>query len=134
METGPTYYCWHCYGTADRPTGPCPRCGEPVEGPPDLDYPDRLLWTLHHPLHERRVVAVQVLGARRERRAVQPLRALLDEGPDTYLAAEILTALVRICGVGENRDLLDEFALAGPAPARRVARHLLGHHVREGPP
>lgn len=126
MSTGPTYYCWYCYATGPSPDGPCEHCGEPIEGPPGLDYVDRLLWTLRHPLPERRIIATEVLGARKEHRALAPLRALLTEKLDPYLATAVLTALVRIGGVRAHRELLDAFATRGPAPAKRVALSLLG--------
>lgn len=125
MHAGPTYYCWHCYATGEQASGPCPVCGQPVEGPAGLDYVDRLLWSLHHPLPERRISAAQVLGARREHRAAEPLRIVLAEGADPHLAIAALTALVRISGVAANRELLEDYAHYGPAPTRRTAQNLL---------
>lgn len=109
----------------------------PAKGPlcavvaADLDYVDRLLWTLRHPLPERRIIAAEILGARKEHRALGPLRTLLAEGPDPYLATAVLQALVRIGGVGAHRDLLDGYASYGPAPARRAALSLLGRPLPE---
>jgi HEAT repeats len=121
-----TYYCWHCYAAVTQPTGTCQACGRPVEGPAGLDYADQLLWALHHPLPDRQMIAAQILGARRERRAVQPLRAVLASTGDPYLAAEALLALVRITGVRDCQDVLTRYAASGPALVRRVARDQLG--------
>lgn len=134
MEARPTYYCWSCYAVNLESCGPCQACGQPVDGPPGLDYVDRLIWSLHHPLPERRIIATEVLGARSERRALAPLRRLLDEGVDPYLAIAVLQALVRITGVADNQDLLHRYANYGPAPARRAAHHLLTRLSREQPP
>ena len=42
-----------------RASGPCVRCGRPVEGPPGLSYDDRLVWALGHPDGDRAVLAAQ---------------------------------------------------------------------------
>jgi HEAT repeats len=125
VNSAPTYYCWHCYAAGTQPAGTCRACGRDVEGPAGLDYTDQLLWALHHPLPDRQLIAAQILGARREHRAVQPLRAVLADTGDPYFAAEALRALVRITSVSDCQDLLTRYAASGPAPARRVARDLL---------
>lgn len=127
MMAGPTYYCWSCYAVADAATGRCVRCGQRIEAPPEADYADRLMWALDHPLVERRMVAVRVLGRRREARAAGRLRQLVASVDDPYLAAAALESLVAVVGRAACSDLLAELAGHGPAPVRRVALDLLDH-------
>ncbi len=57
------HWCYYCYVVNPGSTGPCIGCGRPVEGPSDLSYDDRLIWTLRHPDGDRAVLAAQT-GAR----------------------------------------------------------------------
>lgn len=125
---GPTYYCWSCYAAVAAAAGPCPHCGGMIEPPPGTDYTDRLLWALDHPLVERRMVAIQVLAARRETRALDRLTRLARSHQDPYLAAAALAAVVSIAGEPASSELLAELAEHAPAPVRRTVRQLRGHH------
>lgn len=101
-------------------------CGEPIEAPPQTDYVDLLLWALHHPVPDTAMQAAASLAARRERRAVEPLRELVLGSPDPILAAQALQSLVELCGGEELRELLEQLARDGAAPVRRVAAAALG--------
>lgn len=126
--SGATHYCWCCYSRADESGGGrCRRCGRPIEAPPEADYADRLVWALDHPLAERRMVAAQMLGQRREARATDRLYRLACSRHDPYLAATALWALVSITGRPACTDLLAELAQCGPAPVRQTVRDLLEH-------
>ncbi len=126
--TGPRYYCWSCYAPAQTASGRCEHCGGRIEAPPEADYADLLMWALDHPLAERRLVAAQVLGQRREARAEGRLRELVWTREDPYLAAAAVQALVAIVGRQACADLLTELATRGPAPVRRTATDLLSDH------
>ncbi len=121
----PTYYCWSCYAPAQTASGLCERCGGLIEAPPEANYADLLVWALDHPLAERRLVAAQALGKRREARAESRLRELIWTREDPYLAAAAVQALVDIVGRQACEDLLTELARRGPAPVRRTAADLL---------
>ncbi|MFY9809690.1 MAG: HEAT repeat domain-containing protein [Pseudonocardiaceae bacterium] len=87
-----------------------------------------LVWALGHPLAERRLVAAQALGQRREARAEGRLRELVRVREDPYPAAAAVQALVSIVGRQDCADLLTKLATRGPAPVRRTAADLLSDH------
>lgn len=120
-----THYCWRCYAANERPRGRCVQCGEEIAAPSKADYVDLLIWALQHPLPDRRMLAAQVLGRRREPRAREPLRKLALTTTDPYLAAQALDALVAIDGAEAHRKLLERLLVTGPAVVRRVAEGAL---------
>jgi hypothetical protein len=122
-----TFYCWRCYAANDRPRGACSRCGGEIAAPPEADYVDLLVWSLRHPLVERRMIAAQVLGQRREPRARDRLQELAEDPADPYLAAQALSALIAIDGVGPHRRLLERLAQLGAPMVKRVATKALAH-------
>jgi len=124
MSRTATYFCWACYAPVDGAEGRCPACGHASAPPPGTSFTERLLWTLGHPLVERRMVAIGVLAERGERRAVPRLRELAGDARDPYLAAAALQAAVSIEGPEASRALLLA-ARNRPVPARRAAQRLL---------
>ena len=93
-------------------------------------YTDRLIWALHHPLPDRRILAAQILGRHGDPAAVSALQGLLDD-PDGYLAAAALVSLVALAGRDAAGDLLHHLAEhAGPAPLRAAARAILARSDR----
>lgn len=97
------------------------------EGDPSGDIVRRpLLWALDHPLPDRRMLAAELLGRRRENRAVTPLLALALDPSDPFLAAEAVRSVVAITGVDAVRTTLERLAREGPVPARREAAKALG--------
>lgn len=124
--SGPTRYCWHCYAeqprdaeNADR----CPRCGRSPQEPGGTTYDDKLLWSLSHPLVERRMIGAAALADRHEARAIPVLRAMAHE-QDPYLAAAAVRALAHFppeLWIATARDV----AAHGPAPARLAAQRAL---------
>lgn len=125
MSSGPLHYCWCCYAEVPAPAGRCPNCGREIAAPVGADHVDKLIWALHHPLPERRLLAADALAQRRERRAAPVLRRSLEERPDPYQQASVLSALLAIEGVEGLGDLLARLAADGAAPARRVATQAL---------
>ena len=118
-----TYYCWHCYGTNRKASGPCQECGQEIGAPAGTSFDDRLLWALGHPLAERRMAAVLALGKRRLARASGSLSELVRD-PDPYLAAVALEALVEIDGAEKHGPLLAELRRSAPPTVRAVARRV----------
>ena len=116
------WFCFHCYGRNDRPSGRCETCGDPIEPPHELSYDERLIWALDHPLPGTAIMAAQVLGVRRPAAAVESLRRAVAAQRDPYLAAEALRALVAVEGIQATRPLLRQLAAEGPLLLRRVAR------------
>jgi hypothetical protein len=121
----PTYYCWRCYATNKRSSGPCVSCGESIEAPEEASYEDRLIWALRHPLPGRQMMAAQILGELREQSAARPLRELVGEAKDPFLAAQALKSLVAITGADTLRDLLEPLAATGAPAVSRVALQAL---------
>jgi len=107
------------------PTGPCGRCGRPVEGPPDLSFDERLIWALGHPDGDRAVLAAQALGARRVRGALPALRKTVDQDRDPYLAVAALRGAIAIAGPDELRSWLEQVAQRESFMVREVAQRAL---------
>jgi hypothetical protein len=120
-----TYFCWRCRGEVDRDRRRCPHCGGETASPPDADYTDLLIWALDHPLPERRIMAADILGRRRDVRGRDRLREIVGQRADPYLAAVALRALVAIDGAAAHRDLLDQLIDDGPAPVRAIIRQIV---------
>jgi HEAT repeat protein len=121
----PTFYCWHCYAAQPSEAGACPTCGQPIAAPPGTSWTQQLLWSLQHPLVERRMLAIAALAALGERAAVEPLTELATKAADPYLAARAVQALMHIEGVEPIRPLLTHLLRDGPAPVREVVRRAL---------
>jgi hypothetical protein len=119
------YYCYRCYRVVGESEGRCPHCGGWIEAPSGAEYADLLLWALRHPVADVAMTAARILGARREERAVGPLRALARQSDDPYLAAQAVRSLVAIEGLGPARDFLLEIAESGRlVPAAAAAEAL----------
>ena len=119
------HWCYTCYAVNAHASGPCVRCGHPVEGPPDLSYDSRLIWALGHPDGDRAVLAAQSLGARQVRSALPTLRRTVDEDRDPYLAVAALRAAIAIAGPEELRGWLEELGGSDSFMVRDVAQQWL---------
>jgi hypothetical protein len=119
------YWCFSCYAVNPGSSGPCVRCGQPVEGPPNLSYDDRLVWALGHPDGDRAILAAQTLGVRRVRPALPTLRRVVDESRDPFLAVAALRSAITIAGVDELREWLAQLARSDSFMVRAVAEQAL---------
>lgn len=119
------FWCFHCYALNDHPTGPCDKCGEPVEAPSGLSRAETLIWALDHPDGDRAVLAARTLGRLRARESVQALHETARVGKDIYLRAEALRSLVAIEGAEALRPWLEQLSIAGPSNVRAIAREAL---------
>lgn len=86
-----------------------------------IDFEESLIRALGHPLPDRQLLAAQVLGQRRARRAVPGLIEAAEQRDDPYLAAEAVVALARI-GDPAGLVVVDQMARQGRAVARAAAR------------
>jgi len=120
------YWCYHCYAVNPEPDGHCLRCGEQVDGPPDISYDDRLIWALGHPDGDRAVMAAQTLGVRRVRAALPALRRAVDEDRDPYLAVAALRSAIAIAGRDELSEWLAELTRRESFMVREAAHRALG--------
>jgi len=119
------HWCHYCYAVNPEPSGPCVRCGRPVEGPSALSYDERLIWALDHPDGDRAILAAQSLGARRVRSALPALRRAVDEDRDPYLAVAALRGAVAIAGRDELRGWLEQQARSDSFMVREAAERAL---------
>lgn len=119
------HWCFYCYAVNRNPTGPCVRCGRPVEGPPGRSFDDQLVWALGHPDGDRAVLAAQTLGVRRVRSALPVLRRVVEEDRDPFLAVAALRSAIAIAGPEELRDWLEQLAHCDSFMVRDVARRAL---------
>jgi hypothetical protein len=119
------HWCYFCYAVNRHSSGPCVRCGQPVEGPDGLSFDDRLMWTLGHPDGDRAVLAAQTLGVRRVGSALPALRKAVEEDRDPYLAVAALRSAIAIAGRAELRDWLEQLAQSESFMVREVAQRAL---------
>lgn len=119
------YYCWHCYGRNDVDNGLCEHCGGEIGPPPHVSAVQRLIWATRHPDPDVAILATRRIGTEGDVRAVPALRALIDEPPDPYVAAEALRSLVALSGIDAQRQLLQQLADDGPILLRTAARKFL---------
>lgn len=119
------HWCYSCYAVNRHESGPCERCGRPVEGPPGLSFDDRLVWTLGHPDGDRAVLAAQTLGARRAQSALPALRRAVEQDRDPYLAVAALRSAIEIAGREDLRDWLEQLAHSDSFMVREVAQRAL---------
>jgi hypothetical protein len=119
------FHCYSCYGLVEEADGSCPHCGGPIEAPPGAAYDDLLLWALRHPVPDVAITAARILGARREVRAAKPLRSLIRESDDPYLAAQAVRSLAEIEGLDGARDLLVDVVESGSVIPAAAAAALL---------
>jgi HEAT repeat protein len=119
-----TWFCPSCFAEVPGQAQRCPRCGADLTGR-DRDFEAALIAALRHPLHDRRLLAARILGARRAVAAVPALIQAAEEGEDPYLAAEAARALVAI-GTPDGVAAARRLASGGPVIARAAARQALG--------
>jgi hypothetical protein len=71
------------------------------------------------------MIAAEVLGRRRERSSIVPLRSLVMTSTDPYLAAQALESLVEIEGAEVLHDFLLELSTSAAVQVRNVAQEAL---------
>jgi HEAT repeat protein len=90
-------FCPNCWRMVKEAVEACPACGHRPKLSDEESYEDKLLAALEHPVADVRMVAVEVLGQRRSRRAVPALfKLLVDEEADFYLLRQVVKALATI--------------------------------------
>jgi HEAT repeat protein len=119
-----TWFCPSCFADLPGQARQCPRCGADLAAA-DPGFEAALIGALRHPLHDRRLLAARILGARRVAAAVPALIAAVGDGGDPYLAAEAARALV-VIGAPEGLAVTRRLAADGPVIARAAAREALG--------
>jgi len=93
-----TYFCPRCWHHETRPIATCPRCGHDLAAEDILTYEERLLSALSHPIREHRMIAIEILGRLRYKKAVPQIARIVETESDYFLVREGLKALMRIGG------------------------------------
>jgi len=70
-----------------------------------LPHEKKLILALNHPIHQNRLLAIQLLGNLRSTAALPYFKAALAVEDNTYLLRDVLTALAKI-GSPESREVL----------------------------
>ncbi|WP_188897573.1 HEAT repeat domain-containing protein [Microlunatus endophyticus] len=124
-SSGPTYYCWSCYGRNDHASGPCDHCGDEIEPPADADLTTRLVWGIRHPNPDVALMSVRRLPMVGDSSAIPALRAAVIDPPDPYVAAAALKSLLSLSSVAEEEELLRSSVSTGPPLVASIAREAL---------
>ncbi|QKE41943.1 MAG: HEAT repeat domain-containing protein [Ferrovum myxofaciens] len=92
-------YCMNCFSLIPAQAAICPLCGESATRLSELDYREKLLHALEHPLDDVRMRAIIALGLRRDTGAALPLAGCalrhplnIDEGIAVVAALKNLRA------------------------------------------
>ena len=75
-----TFFCPFCRKRNRSDVGHCPHCSNSLEHWREQTYEERSLLTLHHPVREYRMMAIQILGQRRYGRAVSVFEEMVSAG------------------------------------------------------
>src|SRR5512138_1367192 len=111
-----TYFCPQCFAQIAKETIDCPACGIHVPSwQQTLDYTDRLIHALNHPLAEVRMGAIISLGNRGDPRAALPLaRCALGHPTDIVEGLEIVDRLCQLTESVERTQALQMLANSHP--------------------
>lgn len=95
-----------------------------------VEYADKLIEALEHPIRETRMTAIEILGRMRHAPAVDKLGAMLELEDDFYVMREILRALWRI-DTPPSRMLLERARHHASSLVRQTVEELLATDPRE---
>lgn len=125
-----TWFCPSCFAEVPETAATCLHCGADLLGW-SRDFEAALVGALHHPMHDRRLMAARILGQRRAVAAVPALISVADDSRDPYLAAEAVRALVAI-GTPDGLAVAHHLASNGPVVAKAAARKALNSKDASG--
>lgn len=120
-----TYYCPACWSELVGTESRCPACEYELAQDKAMTFEEKLLGSLEHPVPEKRLLAIDILGELGSQAALRGLEKLLDtETSDVYALREALEALSKI-EAPRSRELLQK-ATRHPFPIiRQLAEKLL---------
>ncbi|MCL4561177.1 MAG: HEAT repeat domain-containing protein [Chloroflexi bacterium] len=79
--------------------GKCPACGYELYEYSELDYEHKLLLSLHHPVQDNRIMAINLLGEIKSVAALPELEAILfEENTNYFTQKSVLQAATKIDG------------------------------------
>jgi predicted amidophosphoribosyltransferase len=100
-----TFFCPSCGKQGPDDDAVCPSCGKSTRHWREHAFEERLLLTLHHPIQEHRMMAIQILGQRKYKRAVPFFAEMIAAGQDVYTLSEIVYALSQM-NTEDSRQLI----------------------------
>ena len=114
-----TFFCPFCGKQGPDDAQVCTQCGKSIDHWREHAFEERLLLTLHHPIREHRMMAIQILGQRKYERAVPVFAEMIAADQDVYTLREIVNALSQI-GTNDSRQLIMQLRDL-PSPVVRKA-------------
>jgi len=127
-----TYYCPNCWTIVTETEKICPICGYILEEFEKMEYEDKLLAALHHPVPERRIMAAQILGDLKSQRALPEfLKIFIGGEQDYFFLRSILLATVKVNH--PVRMLILEEASRHPSTlVSKLANELIAQMIAKG--
>jgi len=115
-----TYYCPNCWKELKGNEKICPFCGAELQNFSEIEFEEKLLSALYHPVSERRNIAAQVLGNRKCIKAIPEFLKIIKSGKqDFYFLKEVLLAVAKI-----NHPLRDDILRIGSEhPSELVSKY-----------
>ena len=114
-----TFFCPFCGKQGPDDAQVCTQCGKSIDHWREHAFEERLLLTLHHPIQEHRMMAIQILGQRKYERAVPVFAEMIAAGQDVYTLRGIVHALSQI-NTNDSRQLIARLR-DHPSPVVRMA-------------
>ncbi len=115
-------YCLSCFSLIPAGAEVCPACGARADAFSALDYREKLVHALLHPLDDVRMRAIIALGLRGEPETADALvECALRHPTDVVAGLEIVRGLARVKDIGVGRDALAVLKERHPAHAVREA-------------
>lgn len=100
------FFCPHCWKEVNAQADSCGYCSYDLKKYKNLSYEEKLINALRHPVRENRMIAIQVLGKLRSRKALPMFASILETEEDFYIIREIMLALEKIGGAESKKILL----------------------------
>ncbi|MCL4561366.1 MAG: HEAT repeat domain-containing protein [Chloroflexi bacterium] len=120
-----TYYCPQCWTILNGQMANCPECGYELSRFSELPYEDKLLISLHHPVQDNRIMAIEILGNTGSRKAIPEFEQILaQESEDYYVLRAVLLAASKIGGA-QGVALLERAQGHSSSLVQRLAKRLL---------
>jgi HEAT repeat protein len=117
-----TFFCPFCGKQSPDDDPVCHSCGKSIEHWREHAFEERLLLTLHHPIQEHRMIAIQILGQRKYERAVPVFAEMIAAGQDVYTLREIVYALLQM-NTENSRQLITKLREHPSAVVRTACKN-----------
>ncbi len=92
----PSYFCPRCWSELKRNYRKCPVCGYDIREFERLNYEDKLIVALKHPVREFRINAIRLLGRMKSEKALDYFEQIIEKEKDVFILKEVAEALSKI--------------------------------------